>query len=294
MFEYVTNCPVCQGQHFNIFKVCQDYSATQESFTIVSCQHCNFKFTNPRPTPDAISKYYDSNNYISHSNQNNSLINIVYKNIRKITVRQKANLIKEFSASGQLLDYGCGTGEFLHACKQQGWKIQGIEPADIARSQAQKLTGSSIYGSVFDTNFPDRFDMITLWHVLEHIPSLDATLKKLEQLLNPSGTILIALPNINSYDANYYDKYWAGYDVPRHLYHFEPDSIKQLLKIHHLKIVKIIPQKLDAYYVSLLSEKYKSKKNSYVKAIINGYKSNQYAKKNKSSYSSLIYIAKHV
>jgi 2-polyprenyl-3-methyl-5-hydroxy-6-metoxy-1,4-benzoquinol methylase len=201
---------------------------------------------------------------------------------------------KQSRKSGKsfLLDYGCGTGQFLQKCQADGWHIQGVEPSEHARSLSSRLTQTSIAPNL-DNPAARTFEIITLWHVLEHIPDLNETLQSLRTALTDSGTMFIAVPNHNSWDAKHYKQYWAGYDVPRHIWHFTQSNMKSLLKRHDLRIINTLPMKLDAFYVSLLSEKYQRKPQAtmFIKAIINGIRSNYFAHK-QNEYSSLIYIVK--
>lgn len=271
--------------------ICKDFSVSQESFAIVQCKKCQFKFTNPRPVSESLPKYYQSDNYISHTNKGNNLINLGYKIARHFTIKKKIDFIKTFHDRGNILDYGCGTGIFIEKAKRKGWNVLGIEPNEAARSHTSQKMQPFVYSDIKDIKLKKYFHIITLWHVLEHISDLPDTLKKLKKLLHPDGKIIIAVPNTGSWDAQYYKEYWAGYDVPRHMYHFTQSSMNNLLSQHKLKLDAYYPMKLDAYYVSLLSEKYKYGKNNYLDAIKNGYKSNEWAKKNNNNFSSLIFVA---
>ncbi len=264
---------------------------TGESFAITQCANCSFLFTNPRPVEVDLSKYYKSEAYISHTNKATNLVNFTYKLARNYTLAKKVKLINSISPEKSVLDYGCGSGEFLSACQKKAWKIHGFEPDQQAREKAASITQTNIISDLKDLKYLDQVSLITLWHVLEHVPNLNATIEQLKSKLTKNGKFLIAVPNHESYDAQYYKEYWAAYDVPRHLYHFSMKTMKGFLQKHGLKLYKTIPMILDAYYVSLLSEKYKNGRNNYINSIIIGYKSNTYAKVNKNNYSSLIYIA---
>ena len=291
MYEKIESCPVCSNNKFTNEIICNDYSISNEQFVIVRCDHCKFLLTNPRPLPDRLSSYYESDNYVSHSNKANNIINLAYKIARYFTLRSKHKLIQKCSnKDNSLLDYGCGTGSFLTFCKNKGWKVAGIEPNEKARKIASNDSSIRIEQKLEHLDPKDSYAIITLWHVLEHIPDLNNALEKIATKLSKKGTLIIAVPNPESWDAQHYKKYWAGYDVPRHLYHFTQSSVKQLMKNHKLKVKNIVPMKLDSYYVSLLSETYSKSKNKYFKALLNGYKSNSYARKNNNNYSSLIYI----
>ena len=291
MFEKLERCPICKSDKLSNHIICKDHMVSGESFAITRCSNCSFLFTNPRPNQENIGSYYHSEKYISHSNQANNFINSIYKLTRLFTLSKKVKLINTISTEKSVLDFGCGTGDFLYKCKINGWNIAGLEPDENARDQAKKKTETSIIKNINELNKIDNISLITLWHVLEHVPDLNSTIESLKSKLSKNGKILIAVPNYQSYDAKLYREHWAAYDVPRHLYHFSMDTMKLLLNNHGLKIYKTIPMKIDSFYVSLLSEKYKKGKSNYIKSFINGYKSNIYANKNENQYSSIIYIA---
>ncbi|WP_240935464.1 class I SAM-dependent methyltransferase [Hymenobacter sp. HDW8] len=190
------------------------------------------------------------------------------------------------------MDYGCGTGHFLAACKSNGWQVAGVEPNARAREEAARRVGQSIGTNDLGGFSAESFDAITLWHVLEHVHELTATLKQLISLLKPDGVLVIAVPNVESFDAQHYRQDWAAYDVPRHLYHFSPKTMTQLLKKHKLVVRETLPLPLDAYYVSMLSEKHRAERKGGLLSVLKaGYKSNQYAAEHEGQYSSLIYVA---
>ncbi len=287
--ENLTNCPVCNSTESKLHKTVKDYTVSQEEFNIMQCKNCSFLYTNPRPTPDSLGAYYKSDDYISHTNKSNSPIHLIYKLARTQTLRWKYNLVKK-SKPKLLLDYGCGTGHFLTYCKKKGLEVNGFEPDQQARLIAKQTLGESIFSST--TTIKSKFDVITLWHVLEHIPNLNEVVDWLKNHLAENGRLVIAVPNPNAYDAKMYDKYWAAYDVPRHLYHFTKKTLTKLADRHSFSVESIHPMKLDSFYVSLLSNKHKHNQTKPINSFLNGLKSNSYANK-KMEYSSLIYVLKH-
>lgn len=292
-YERLEQCPVCGKSDLKNFLVVQDKSVTQESFVIVQCENCGFKFTNPRPDETSIGKYYESEDYISHSDTNKGILSKAYKIVRSIAIKDKVELINRVaSQKGNILDYGCGTGYFLAACQKDGWQVEGFEPNSTANNLAAEILGKEVENKTLEEFNNDQFDVITLWHVLEHIHTLNETFQKLYRLLKPNGAFIIAVPNSDSLDAKKYGENWAAYDVPRHLYHFNQATMKRFLKKHKLVLEDTKPMKYDAYYVSLLSEKYKAGKTNMLSSVTSGFKSNYYASKNNQDYSSLIYIAR--
>ncbi|MEQ6121342.1 class I SAM-dependent methyltransferase [Reichenbachiella sp. MALMAid0571] len=212
--------------------------------------------------------------------------------MRNFTLAGKLRILNKLSKKKTLLDYGCGTGDFLKYCQSNNWNVTGIEINKNANQIAKEKIGDTIFNDINDIDKTNKFDIITLWHVLEHIHDLKKVFKKLKNKLTKSGHLIVALPNHECLDQKIYKEYWAAYDVPRHLYHFNRLTFNKLASKMDMKVVKIIPMKFDSYYVSLLSEKYKSGSTSYIKSFINGWKSNRWASKNGNNYSSLIYILK--
>lgn len=290
----LSNCPVCNQGSFEPFIQCKDCTVSQETFQIVSCKGCGFKFTNPRPSNDKIGDYYKSEEYISHSNTSKGLISKLYKIVRNYTLKGKLNLVSKHAQKGNLLDYGCGTGMFLSVAKSSTWNAYGIEPDSGAREFAIKENGLTVYpdlGTAHKFWEGTQFNVITLWHVLEHVTEINDTLTWFNTNLNQNGTLIIAVPNYKSYDAEYYKEHWAAYDVPRHLYHFEQKTMVELVQKAGFKHIESLPMKFDSFYVSMLSEKYKTGKINYISAFLNGLKSNLKAN-DPSRYSSVIYVFK--
>ncbi|TPE45553.1 class I SAM-dependent methyltransferase [Pontibacter mangrovi] len=291
-YERLEQCPICGKEDFKNFLVVTDNAVSKESFVIVECTNCSFKFTNPRPDAQSIGKYYESDDYISHSNTTSGIINTAYHVVRSITTKQKVEIINRYSpVKGSILDYGCGTGTFLTACKKDGWEIRGVEPNAKARAKAAENTGEIIAEKLEDIE-GEKYEMITLWHVLEHVHTLNETMAQLLESLQEDGTMIIAVPNADSHDAQEYKDNWAAYDVPRHLYHFTQQTMKRFLKKHKMRLEEVLPMKFDAYYVSMLSEKHKQGKTKMLSSVVSGYRSNSFAEKNGNDYSSLIFVAK--
>ena len=275
----------------SIYLTVKDYSVSGEKFQLLHNLDLDMLETHPQPKLEKLSEYYKSEDYISHTDTKRNLFERVYRIVRKVALKNKINLINSFNTDAKdLLDIGCGTGDFLEVAQRKGWNVTGIEPNEGARKIANSKTKHSVYNSDYlDKLRPESFDVITLWHVLEHLPNLEMHIALLRSLVKPDGIIVIAVPNFKSYDAKYYKKYWAAYDVPRHLWHFSKVSISHLFKKEKLQLVKILPMVYDAYYVSLLSEKYKSEFMNPIKAFWIGFKSNYKARTSKE-YSSHIYL----
>ncbi|TDN40027.1 class I SAM-dependent methyltransferase [Hymenobacter sp. UV11] len=296
MNELLESCPICGGTDLPAKLQVQDKSVSQETFTIAQCAGCGLQFTNPRPDAAHIGRYYESAAYVSHNSAAQGLVNRVYRMARFFTMRHKVALITKLNGgrTGRLLDYGCGTGHFLARAKSAGWQVTGLEPNPGARQDAAARVGQPILEvSALTALPPASFDIVTLWHVLEHVHTLNETLTQLVAALRPGGRLLIAVPNPDSLDAQYYRDNWAAYDVPRHLYHFVPDTMRRLLARHGLRITHTLPLMLDAYYVSMLSEQLRTPAQPVGPLVVlrAGLRSNQYAAQNGGQYSSLLYVA---
>lgn len=268
----------------------KDNSVSKEVFELLYDENLDLLITSPKPNENDLGCYYESEDYISHTDGKRSVFEKAYHFVKDIALKNKLSLINDLQKSkGKLLDIGAGTGDFILVAKNNGWNAIGIEPSEKAKAIALKK-GVELKSNLSD--FDDSsFDIITMWHVLEHIPNLENQISELKRLIKPNGSIIIAVPNFKSFDANYYKEFWAAFDVPRHLWHFSKTAIEKLFLKEDLKLVKILPMKFDSFYVSLLSEKYKTGKMNYFKAFYIGLKSNLKAKKN-FEYSSHIYVLK--
>lgn len=287
------NCPVCNHSNPQIAIESQDFSLTQNTFSIVHCNNCSVRYTSPQPGQDEIGQYYKFIEYISHTDVKEGWMNRLYHLIRTKTLAQKTNWIQSLFTGhkGHLLDIGAGTGAFVNAMQQKAWKVTGLEPDEATRDKAfenYKLQLRST-DTIFDLP-NNEYEVITMWHVLEHVHALKPYLHQCFKSLKQNGRLIIAVPNYTSYDAKFYKKYWAAYDLPRHLYHFSPKSMTTLLNEIGFELVSLKPMWYDSFYVSLLSEKYKqSGKIGMIRAGFVGLISNLFAFRDASKGSSIIY-----
>ncbi|WP_027138086.1 class I SAM-dependent methyltransferase [Gaetbulibacter saemankumensis] len=277
----------------NIYLKLKDYSVSKEDFELIENSEFGFLETKPRPSLDRLPEYYLSEDYISHTDAKRNIFEKLYHLVKLFALKRKLHLINSFNTeSKKLLDVGCGTGDFLQVAKSNSWEVVGIEPNNEARKLANKKTDQAVFNSenLFKLK-QNSFDVITLWHVLEHVQNLEDQIATFKKLLKPNGVLVIAVPNYKSYDARFYKSFWAAFDVPRHLWHFNKESIRNLFSKFGMQVIKIRPMLFDAFYVSLLSEKYKTGKMNFVKGFYVGLLSNLKSIRTKES-SSLIYIIK--
>lgn len=288
-----TSCPCCNSLNINEVMVTHDFSVTKELFSIWQCNNCTVRFTQNIPDIASITPYYKSSAYISHTDTKSGMINKVYHIVRNITLQSKKKLIlKETNLNkGSLLDVGAGTGAFINTMQHAGWQINGLEPDETASNIALQKFGLKFQQPNHIYQLPDNaFDAITLWHVLEHVHDLSGYMQNFARLLKPEGKLFIAVPNYKSSDAEIYNKYWAAYDVPRHLYHFSAKSMNLLATKYGFVIKAYKPMWFDSFYVSMLSEKYKNGRENYLLAILNGFYSNLKTILNIKHCSSIIYV----
>jgi len=283
-------CPICSAEDIIPYLKTKDYFFTQEEFSITKCQKCNFVFTNP--VPKDLSVYYDTADYLSHNTKNGGIISKVYSLLRFINIRRKYKLVSKYCKKGNILDVGSGTGELLSYFNKNSWDTIGIEPNENARKFSKLNYNIDVYNENKLDDFDLKsFDVITMWHVLEHVPDLHKRLSQISKIIKDNGTLVFALPNLNSPDSKKYKEFWSALDVPRHLNHFTQETFEKLISYHNLRLVHAEPMKFDSYYVSMLSEKYLKNKFFYISAIYNGFISNMKAKKN-NNYSSMIFVVK--
>ncbi len=278
-------------QKLNFYIECRDYTVSGEKFELHKDSDLDMLITVPKPDEKDLGKYYESEDYISHTDSKRSTFEKLYHIVKKYSLRKKVRLLYNLNNSkGNLLDIGAGTGDFLVVAQQENWNVVGVEPNEDAKALALKK-GIPLKSETKDL-LSGSFDVITMWHVLEHIPNLSLQIKELKRLLKPNGYLVIAVPNFKSYDSTYYKSFWAAYDVPRHLWHFSKNSIRALFGNEGIELTKTIPLIFDSFYVSLLSEKHKNGKMNFIKAFWIGFLSNLKGIRSKE-YSSHIYILKN-
>lgn len=290
-----TECPGCKSSSIDFELEAKDHTVSGKKFAVWQCRQCSLRFTQDAPVAEDIGSFYQSNNYISHSDTKQGFINQLYHSVRNITLKQKQKLVQKVTGLriGNLLDVGAGTGAFAAQMKKAGWNVTALEPDETARINAKNNYGLNLQpsGDLFGQP-AETFDAITLWHVLEHVHELHVYLQTFQKVLKKSGTLIIAVPNYTSFDAAYYKESWAAYDVPRHLYHFSPQSMKELLSLHLFTIQAMKPMPFDSFYVSILSEKYRHGKPNYANAFFTGLRSNLLAAGKPERSSSVVYLVK--
>lgn len=293
MKEQLEHCPVCGSSHIEKHIDTVDFSTSKEPFSVYKCLNCSHLYTNPRVVESKIGPYYDNPDYISHTNDNASLFGQVYQRLRDINLKRKLSYVnKVFQNSGDVLDYGCGTGQFLNTLVNDDKSVLGVEINEGAREQAQKY--APVFSSISEVQ--TRLEVITMWHVLEHVYDLRGLLGEFKKRLIPGGHLIVAVPNPESFDAQHYGMHWAAWDVPIHIHHFTQRSVKTLMESEGFSLVDVIPMNMDSYYISLLSEQYKSGSRKkmlkhWINALWYGFKSNTRA--GKTNTSSKIYVLKY-
>ncbi|MFI5129173.1 MAG: class I SAM-dependent methyltransferase [Chitinophagales bacterium] len=305
---HYSQCPVCGSTDIKNVLTAKDNTVSGKTFQIMECGSCTLRFTQDVPDAETISSYYKAEDYISHTDTSKGLINRIYKIVRKRTLVRKRKLIERFTGlrTGKALDVGSGTGSFVNELKQNGWNITGLEPDNDARKVAKQLYTIDLLDSAELYKLsPGNFDAISLWHVLEHVHDLAAYVQQLRILLKDNGKLFVAIPNYTSTDSRIYKEYWAAYDVPRHLYHFSPASMKELMEKNSLRIIQYKPMWYDSFYICLLSSKYKNAvlpdlpsgaqgKANWIAAFWNGLRSNLNAVTDVKRCSSVIYIIEKI
>ena len=288
-------CLCCGSAAISKVMECKDYTVSQEIFEVWQCSSCTFRFTQNIPTEEEIGAWYESPDYVSHTDTKQGMINRLYHAVRNHTLKSKRQLVKNLTGlkHGNLLDVGAGTGAFANKMRQAGWQVTGLEPDKKAREKAAELYSLDLQKlQKLHSLEKGSFDAITLWHVLEHVHDLHRYLETFHTLLKSTGRLVIAVPNYTSYDGQHYGREWAAYDVPRHLYHFSPRSMETLLNKKGFSVETLKPMWFDSFYVSMLSEKYRQGRVGYLPAFLTGLRSNVKAMFNKQKCSSIIYVVR--
>ena len=292
--ETLESCPSCGKDSFIDTISCTDYTYSRDLFSILECSSCNLCFTNPRPTEQTIGKYYDSPEYVSHTDTNMGLLFTLYGLVKNHTLKQKRKLLESFTSDKSILDYGAGSGDFSAELARNDWNVTSFEPDATARKLILEKHSSIQLVDDLTSVKTASISIITLWHVLEHVHQLTETINQFHRILKADGTLVVAVPNHTCYDATFYESDWAAYDLPRHLYHFNPSTIEILLSNNGFRIEKMKPMWFDSFYVSLLSERNSNVPSflGWTRAFIIGIISNLLAISNTRKCSSITYVLK--
>lgn len=289
-------CPLCSSDRIAFYLKCTDNLVSRAEFDVWTCSSCRFVFTREHPDEQSINRYYESDDYISHHDNAEGFLNRVYLTARNIMLRRKRKIVENACGQrkGKILDIGCGTGYFAATMKKGGWEVTGIEPDIKARDFASGQFGLDVKSPGLISELPSgSFDCITMWHVLEHLHDPSGYAAEIKRLLKPGGLCLSALPNCSSFDAKHYRESWAAYDVPRHLWHFIPETFRIFAEKNGFRITGIRSLPLDVFYISILSEKNKGSHLPFAKGIIKGLLFSLRSVFNKKRSSSLIYFLKN-
>ena len=287
----MSQCPYCESNNSSLYLELKDYFLTQEEFKVVKCIDCGLLYTTPRPQSDKLGEYYKSDDYLSHKENKNGFIPRIYEFVKSFNLKHKLKIATKGKEKGNILDIGCGVGDFLLCSKQAGWSVEGIEPSDEAKKIAESRLQTHIHNPQDIALLPScSYDVITMWHVLEHVEDIKTEVSHLHRMLKPSGRLVVAVPNYRSYDAQYYKDKWAAWDVPRHLSHFDRETMKNVFSnFNDLILNNITTLKWDSYYISFLSEKYMRHGLPLLRGAFRGFISNVKACGSKE-YSTLVYV----
>lgn len=286
-------CPLCSGTHLKHVMTCTDFYASGELFELYSCEDCNFTFTQDFPTGANMDRYYESSDYISHSDTKKGVMNSLYHRVRKYMLGRKARLVMKEShrKQGKLLDVGTGTGYFPAVMAGKGWTVEAIEKNPQVRAFAKEKFDLDIKGEdALNALEKNTFDVVTLWHVMEHLENLNEVWDRFYNLLVDKGILIVAVPNRASYDAEIYGRHWAAYDVPRHLWHFTPATMQQFASKHGFIMAERYPMPFDAFYVSMLTEKNMKRSYPFLRGMYTGLRAWFSALARKERSSSMIYV----
>lgn len=289
----IDTCPLCGGKQWEHTMTCTDHYASGETFEVCRCTRCGFLFTQNAPVETEIGRYYETPDYISHTDTRKGLMNRVYHWVRRYMLSRKAKLVRRTSGldKGSVLDIGTGTGYFAHAMEERGWQVKAVEKNAGARAFAKAHFGLDVDAESALQDYADAsFDVITLWHVMEHLQHLNETWERIARLLKDRGVLVVAVPNPSSYDAEKYKEWWAAYDVPRHLWHFTPSAMQRFGAKHGFILAEQHPMPFDAFYVSMLTERYKGSRFPFWKGARTGLWAWFSTLSKKGRSSSMIYV----
>jgi 2-polyprenyl-3-methyl-5-hydroxy-6-metoxy-1,4-benzoquinol methylase len=291
------SCPICESKHIEFHQKIKDFTVSEETYDLYKCSDCGFIFTQDAPDAAHIGPYYKSDDYVSHSNTNKGLFFKVYHKVREIMLARKHKEIvanSSIKAGAKILDIGAGRGYFLNHMQEHKYVCTGIEQDPDVRQAAIDQFNLNVLPPEELYKLEDKqFDVITLWHVLEHIHDYRGYLDKIKKLLKPDGLLVVALPNPSCSDQYIYKDYWSGWDVPIHLWHFTPQNAKDLMAQYQFKMIDKRKLPFDPFYLSILASKERKDSFPTITGFVNGFKAYLMSLNNIDNSTSLTYYFKH-
>lgn len=234
-------CALCGSEDYSVVLTSEDYRlhTTDEKFDLVRCRRCGLVYVNPRPTKEKMGEFYSRDYY----GKQDRLAEIMVKLLHNMKIQK----IMSFKKKGRILDVGCGDGEFLLHFKERGWEAYGVDLSEASYRLARKKLGRYVFNcELKDCHFPDSyFDLITLNHVLEHMLDPNEELREVHRILKDDGILLLSTPNIDSLQFKISKERWFGLDLPRHVYHYSPETIVVMLEKSGFNVVGIAYSLLD-------------------------------------------------
>ena len=288
----INRCPVCGHSSFKHFLNVPDWLVSKEVFELQQCEQCQFVFTANAPLEKDAGPYYNSEEYVEHSDTSSGLIYSVYHVARRAMLHYKYIKIKRLHAGKKLLDVGSGSGYFLNFMKKKGYNVTGVEISKKAVALCKKNFGIKAHSpsEFLEEKLDTDYDIISLWHVFEHVYSYDAYFELFSKSLNNNGYLILALPNCDSQDARMNKSYWGAYDTPRHIWHFTSKTIELFAMGRGFKMIKKHRMPLDPFFNVMVSDSYKDKFTFLPLTLLKGLYSYIISLLNIEKSSSIIYI----
>lgn len=286
-------CPLCGASGQIPYANCTDFTVSKESYTLMRCPSCGMVYTLDPPSQEEMYRYDKLNLKLKLGDAPTGVVGRLYYRVRSHMLGKKARLVESqaYRTSGSLLNYGAKTGFFSHRMERRGWKVTSVERYHEERQFSLEMFHHRMIDvPEMDSLHAGTFDVITMWHVFEHCHHPHELLDRFYELLRPGGILIMACPNIRSTDAMYYGPYWAAYDVPRHLWHFDTNSICKLAHRHGFTLMHHEVMPFDSFYISILSERHMRHRLAFIRGMIHGLYSWCVSLTRRSRGSSLVYV----
>ena len=286
-------CPLCGGNDTSHFTDCTDHAVSNETYSLQRCGSCGLIFTIAPPDSQDKQTYSKLDQELNRADNPRKRLDRLYYYARILNIRRKIRLIERLTrvSSGKLLNYGAKSGYFSSRMTDRGWKVTSLEEYHEQRIFSLEMFHHRMMDiDEIDSLPPGSFDAVTLWHTLEHQEDPHTLIEKLIRLLKPNGLLFAAVPNTDSLDAAWYGSQWAAWDVPRHLLHFNTTSMIRFGLAHNLVLMHHERMPFEAFYIPMLSEKFKGNRHPIITGAVRGLKFWHKTNTDREKSSSIVYV----